>query len=296
MSKLSRYPVAILFTGALIISFSSVFVKVSQVAPEVSAFYRVFFGCLFLVPACWFRGEFRGGRLKNSMIAVLAGLAFSADLFCWHFAIKYVGPGLATILGNCQVFILALAGWLLYRERLRASFVLSIFLAMSGLYMIIGLDNGVLTSQYLVGIGMGILTAIAYACFLLLIRHAQSRDSQPPLFYYQVIVTVSSSLWLGAAVLGMGESFAIPTQSSLAALVGLGGLCQALAWAMISYFLPRVPASRAGLILLLQPSLSFAWDVLLFDRQTGVMGWVGVCVVLAAIYMGMRKPGSEEAE
>ncbi len=64
-------------------------------------------------------------------------------------------------------------------------------------------------------------------------------------------------------------------------------MTQALAWAMISYCLPGIEASRAGLVLLLQPALSFVWDVLLFNRLTGVVGWLGVAMVLAAIYMGM---------
>ncbi len=292
MPGLFRHPVVVLFTGALIISFSSVFVKVSQVSPMVSAFYRVALGCFFLGIACWVRGEFRGHGLKSSLLAVLAGGVFSIDLFCWHFSIEFVGPGLATILGNCQVFILALAGWLIYKERLGLSFVLALPMAMAGLYMIIGLDNVVLTSRYMAGIGLGILTAASYGAFLLLLRHVQSKDGKSPIFYYQVLVTASCAFILGLVVLGTGNSFAIPSLSSLAALLGLGGISQALAWAMITYYLPRVDASRAGLILLLQPALSFVWDVLLFDRQTGTMGWIGVFIVLTAIYLGMTRQRS----
>ena len=83
------------------------------------------FGCLFLAGACAYKGEFRGRRLGPSLLAGLSGAVFSIDLFCWHLSIDYVGPGLATILGNCQVFILALAGRLLYKERLGLAFILS---------------------------------------------------------------------------------------------------------------------------------------------------------------------------
>jgi drug/metabolite transporter (DMT)-like permease len=46
-----------------------------------------------------------------------------------------------------------------------------------------------------------------------------------------------------------------------------------------------------GLILLLQPSLSFVWDVIIFQRETSMVNWLGVFMVLAAIYIGMKKPG-----
>ena len=39
-----------------------------------------------------------------------------------------------------------------------------------------------------------------------------------------------------------------------------------------------------------QPSLAFVWDVLLFQRPTSLMNWVGVSIVLFAIYLGSVKP------
>lgn len=65
VSRFYKHPVPVLIFGAFIISFSSVFVKTSQVPALVSAFYRVFFGCLFLVGACWIKGEFRKKSLKK---------------------------------------------------------------------------------------------------------------------------------------------------------------------------------------------------------------------------------------
>ncbi|MDB4441882.1 hypothetical protein N9219_00520 [bacterium] len=43
-----------LIAGAVMISFSGVWVKISHVTPTVSAFYRVLFGGIFLLAAaCW---------------------------------------------------------------------------------------------------------------------------------------------------------------------------------------------------------------------------------------------------
>ena len=47
-----------------------------------------------------------------------------------------------------------------------------------------------------------------------------------------------------------------------------------------------VEASRAGLILLLQPTLAFIWDVLFFARPTGVVDALGAGLALTAIYIG----------
>ena len=51
----------------------------------------------------------------------------------------------------------------------------------------------------------------------------------------------------------------------------------------------RIPASRAGLILLLQPSLSFVWDVILFGRPTDLTQALGAALAVTAIYLGSQK-------
>jgi drug/metabolite transporter (DMT)-like permease len=291
-TKFYTHPVPVLIIGAIIISFSGVFVKTSLVHPLVSAFYRVFFGCLFLVCACWIKNEFKKKNLKKNLLAILCGLVFSLDLFCWHYSIHYIGPGLATILGNCQVFVLAIVGWLVFKERLGIWFVLSIPLAFTGLFMVIGLDVDQLSPDYLWGVLLGGLTAVFYSIFLLLLRYLQSDDPKTKgpggaVFYYQAVLTAACSFFLGVAIISSGHSFTIPGTVSLLSLLGLGFFSQAFAWVMISNSLPKVAASRAGLILLLQPALSFVWDVIFFNRQTGLVGWAGVCMVLTAIYLGM---------
>ncbi|MCG8552036.1 MAG: DMT family transporter [Desulfobacterales bacterium] len=281
-------PVAGIFIGAIFISFSSVMVVLSHVDPLISAFYRVFFGSLFLLAPCALNNEFKQIDAKPCLVAVGCGLFFAVDLISWHFCIGYVGPGLATILGNLQVFIMALAGAWLFKEKLGTTYLIAVPLAILGLYMIIGMDMAVLTPTYLTGVGLGVITALSYSVFLLLMRMIHSGDDVP-LFLYQVIMTGFCALIIGSIAVFMGRSFVIPSLSSFAALASLGLLAQGLAWVTISHYLPRVPASRAGLILLLQPALSFVWDVAFFDRLTGMMGWLGVCVVLAAIYMGMMR-------
>ncbi len=221
-------------------------------------------------------------------MAVGCGLVFALDLISWHFCIGYVGPGLATILGNLQVFIMALAGALLFKEKLGPAYMIALPLAIWGLYMIIGMDMAQLTPKYLTGVGLGVITALSYSVFLLLMRIVHSGNNVP-MFLYQVIITGFCALIIGSIAVFTGRSFVIPNFSSLTALAGLGLLSQGLAWVIISHCLPRVDTSRAGLILLLQPALSFVWDVVFFDRLTGMMGWLGVSIVLAAIYMGMMR-------
>jgi drug/metabolite transporter (DMT)-like permease len=102
-----------------------------------------------------------------------------------------------------------------------------------------------------------------------------------------MLVSISCAFFLGLKMLHAGDSFAIPNYQSLSALLGLGLFSQTIGWVLIAYALPKMRASHAGLILLLQPSLAFIWDVLLFNRPTDTLNWIGLIITLAAIYMGL---------
>ncbi len=281
-------PVVLLLCGAFLISFSGVLVKTSHVSPSVSAFYRVLIGGLFLLPVCIAKKEFKKKSLENILLGILCGLLFALDLGAWHLSIHFIGPGLATILGNFQVFVLSVAGVILYKEKLSLKFILSVPTAFLGLFLLVGMDAHHLSEQYYLGVALGLVTAVFYSMFLLLLRKLQSLSAEYSLVYYLLLLSFSCAAFLGGKAFFFGESFGIKDTQTWLSLITLGLMIQAVAWVLISSALPRVKASHAGLILLLQPSLAFVWDVLFFDRQTGIMGWTGFFIVLIAIYSGMR--------
>jgi drug/metabolite transporter (DMT)-like permease len=104
--------------------------------------------------------------------------------------------------------------------------------------------------------------------------------------YTLLLISVATTVILGPLVWISGKSFAIPSPGSLLSLACLGLFSQTIGWAFIARSLPHLLPSLAGLILLLQPALAFFWDVLIFARPTSVEQWAGVCIVLAAIYLG----------
>jgi drug/metabolite transporter (DMT)-like permease len=107
------------------------------------------------------------------------------------------------------------------------------------------------------------------------------------------LVSFATAFFLGIEAVYSGDSFIIPDTQSWAALLLLGLMSQAIGWILISNALPRTRASFAGLILLLQPSLAFVWDILLFQRETSPVNWIGVIMAITAIYLGMVKKSED---
>lgn len=282
-----RYIVHIL-TGAVFISFSGVWVALSQVEPIISAFYRVFFGALFLFIASLVSGDLQRVRPKTLLYCMLCGLCFSGNLLCWHQAVDYVGPGLATILGNFQVFVLTFISLLFFGQTPRVTYFVALALAFVGLFLVIGINWEMLPAAYRVGVYLGLMTALLYAAFILSLRKIQQLEGNISFIYTLLLVSAVTSMILGPLAWAAGTSFVIPSLSSLGALVALALFSQTIGWAFIARSLPHVIPSLAGLILLLQPALAFLWDVLFFDRQTSTLQSIGIVIVLTAIYLGTR--------
>jgi drug/metabolite transporter (DMT)-like permease len=290
-----RKPLAFILFGAVCISFSGVWVTWSNVDPTVSAFYRVFFGSLFLAIACIVRREFQRISFKAWLLTVLCGLCFAADLYCWHASIFFIGPGLATIIGNFQVFVLTLVSLAFFGEKIRPLFFFSLPLAFFGLLLIIGINWSSLSSDYRAGIYLGLATALFYSAFLLLLRRIQRVQQSLSFFFSLMLVSLSTAFFLAIGIWFSGASFRISGLVPVGSLLCLGLFSQTIGWSFIANSLPKVSPSVAGLVLLLQPSLAFVWDVLIFARPTSSIHWLGVGITLFAIYLGMvasRKPPS----
>lgn len=275
-----------LVAGAFMISFSGVWVKVSHVTPSASAFYRVFLGGIFLLLAAGLNGELQRLSWRHLMLGLLCGFLFAVDLIFYHFSVHYIGPGLGTILPNFQVFIIAVIGAVFLNERVGATAVVSMPIAFGGLFLVVGIGWSQLAQIYKIGVYLGLSAALFYALFLLSLRKLQAAQQGRSIFYVLMVVSMTTAVMIALELLWTGDTFRIPDWQSCWALLALGLLSQALGWILIANALPHIRASLSGLILLLQPALAFIWDVLFFGRPTGFFNWIGVIIVLFAIYLG----------
>lgn len=285
MKEMFTRPVPLVLLGAFMISFSAVWVKIADLPPTTSAFYRVFLGGLFLcIPTLLSKKRYKISA-KEFWLISLCGLSFAADLFFWHRAIVYIGPGLATIIGNFQVFILASIGIIFWGERFKRRFFFSIPLAILGLFLLVGIGWAEFSLDYKIGLLYSILVAMSYSVFILVLRNIQSGDK--PFYVTLMLISFATALFLLPCFPLEGISFGVGGMKSFLCLLCLGLLSQAIGWSIIAAAMPKIPASLVGLILLLQPSLSFVWDILFFNRPTDIFGFFGFILTISAIYLGI---------
>ncbi|GAB4201149.1 MAG: DMT family transporter [Wenzhouxiangellaceae bacterium] len=274
--------------GAALISLAAPLVKGTSVEPTLAAICRMWFGSLTLGLLLLINPEWRRGWRRGWGASALIALFFALDLWFWHRSIHWLSPGLATLLANFQVFLLPLLGRVIYAEKPAPRFFIGLLLAAGGLWLLFGHNWQQFTGLNRWGVVYGVLTAVAYAAYTLTLRHAQSGGQAPAASarLFQVSLLCTILLVIDGWIEGL-DFFAIHGSDWLR-LIALGVLCQVFGWILIARGLPGVAAAIAGLLLLLQPSLSLVWDFLFFGLQLSTLQIIGVLLALAGIYFGTR--------
>jgi drug/metabolite transporter (DMT)-like permease len=138
------------------------------------------------------------------------------------------------------------------------------------------------------GVVFGVLTAISYALFILVLRQGNADIRRPagPLFD----ATLTGAIFSAIGGLAVGDLDWAPDLEAQAWLVLLALSSQVLGWLLISVSLPRLPAVLTSIVLMLQPvSTVFLGAVLLSEAPSAVQ-LLGVAVVIAGVAFATIKP------
>jgi drug/metabolite transporter (DMT)-like permease len=268
--------------GALAIAFSGIFYRWSGVSPATGVFFRCLYGLPILVIAA--AAEWRGrGPMSRRAIALsaLAGVFFTVDLVTFHYAVDVIGAGLGTVMGNLQVVIVALAAWLLLGERPRREVLVALPVMLGGVVLISGVvGSGAYGADPRLGVAIGLVTATAYAGYLLVMRQA-SPDHRPvgPV----VIATAVTGLIAGVFGAAIGDLDLVPSLPAHAYLLALGVLSQSVGYVAIQASLPKLPAVITSVLLLVQPVTTVILGALLLAEAPSGWQLVGVALVIGGI-------------
>jgi drug/metabolite transporter (DMT)-like permease len=284
----SRSYVFFIALGACITSFSAVFVKSAGAHPDVAGFYRNFFGLCALTVLLIARKDRPVSGWPSVWISALCALFFFLDLALWHRAIGYIGPGLSTLLANFQVFILAAVSVFFLRERVVFMFFVSIILALTGLLLVVNPFTFTIGSSFGKGVILALLTSVCYAGFIISLRLVKKRAPEMSSVSVMWLVSLFCSVYFFTEITATGGSLAIENIPTVAYLIAYGVFSQCIGWVIITRSLPHVYPSIAGLLLLIQPALSYLWDVVIFSKVVTPVEFVGVLIAFGAIYLGTR--------
>jgi drug/metabolite transporter (DMT)-like permease len=280
--------------GALVIAFSGILVRLAEVSPSTAAFFRCAYALPVLALLAWLEDRRYGQRpLRERVPLWVAGLMFAADLTFWHHSIEAVGAGLATVLGNIQVLLVGLIAWVALGERPDNRALAAIPVVFAGVVLISGVvGEGAYGDDPLMGVIFGLLTAITYALFILILRQGNLDVRRPagPLFD----ATLGGAVFSALGGIMVGDIQWAPGLESQAWLVLLALSSQVLGWLLISVSLPRLPALLTSIVLMLQPVSTVFLAALLLSEAPSSVQLAGVAIVIAGVAVATVKPRERE--
>tara|TARA_A100000164_G_scaffold133881_1_gene118788 strand:+ start:94 stop:1014 length:921 start_codon:yes stop_codon:yes gene_type:complete len=281
-------PMGIAMFGGVVVSFAPILYALSDANPLTGAFFRMTYALPFLLLIIWFRKDIDSRSINTRLIAVIAGFAFSLDFLAYHSTVDWIGTGIGTLIGNSQVIIVTLVSWRLFGERPNLSILICLPIVMIGLILISGiLDDNPYGDHPVRGVIAGVFTAIFYSLFLIIYRFA-NRELAPAV---NLQFDSTAGCALGLVILSFLPLQSIhvepinfqPNLPMHGWLLALAILSQVVGWLAIAYSLPRLPAAYTSFAILLQPTLTIVWGILLLSESPSLQQGIGMFLILGSI-------------
>jgi drug/metabolite transporter (DMT)-like permease len=269
-----------LVAGAVAMGASPVFVRLTDVGPQASAFWRT--ALALPVLWLWMRIEEGGSRpLKFDRPILIVGACFAGDLFFWHLAIMNTTVANATFFAvTAPVFVVA-GAFLLFGERAGARMIAGLVLCLAGGAALIG-ESYQAEPGRLLGDFYGVVTAFFFGAYVLAVRHARAKHGAARLIFLSTVVTAALLL---VAALAIPQQIVPRTTESASALVALAFISHAGGQGLLAFALGSLAATFSSLVIFLEAVAAAGLGWLVLDEQLSLIQLSGGLLILAGIFV-----------
>ena len=278
-------PFAALVAGAVAMGVSPIFVRLADVGPFTSAFWRVALALPLLYAWTRLADGPEGPGERFSRATILSGLAFAGDLFFWHLSIVHTSVANATFFATTAPIWVVLFGWLLFRQKVTAGVLAGLALCLIGGAALLA-QSLELRPAGALGDAFGIATGVFFGLYFLAVQAARKTASAARLTFEATLIT-AAILFVVAVV---AERSMLPhSVRGLAALLAMAWISHTGGQGLLSVALGRLPAAFSSLVIFLEAiaAAGFAW-LILAEPVTSMQALGGVAI-LAGIFVARPK-------
>lgn len=278
-----------LIIGAVAIGFAPIFVRLSEVGPIATGFWRVAIAFPILTLLSMGQGstypsDADAPNFKDYLWILFAGVLFGGDLATWHLSIQYTTIANSTLLANFSPVLIALWGWLVLHKPPQKKLVIGLLFAIVGVAILIS-PHLHMDKRTAMGDSLAFITAFFYAGYLLVLNRSRKKFTA---IASMAISTFSSMLTLLVITYFSGESFLPHTEIAWIILIALALFSHILGQGLIAYALPYLPVTFASTALLVQPMVAAIAGWLLFSEYLSLVQMSGILIALVGIFLAKQ--------
>lgn len=279
-----------LLSGGIAIGFAGIFMRLSDVNPLASAFWRM----ALAAPVLWAwalalqqRDIADDKAIAFSPALIWCGFFFAGDMAIWHLSLHFTTVSNATLLSNFAPIFIAVWLWFAYRMRFQRLFLIGMIIALAGAILLVGTGSADTSpgGNKLMGDGLGLFSAVFYGAYQLVIKDARGRYSTARLMAWSTTITglflLPVAIWSPGAFWPSGLLAWWPLLA-LALVAQIGGQT------VIAYATAHLSASLSSVSLLIQPLTATIAAAILFHEIVGPLQICGGLLLLGGIYLAKK--------
>jgi drug/metabolite transporter (DMT)-like permease len=281
----------VLVAGVVAISCAAVLVRLAGAPPLFVAAGRLVIASVVLLPLCLVsaRREFIALFRQRWRPVVLAGTLLAAHFALWIASLSYTTVASSVVLVTTTPFIVALASYFLFGERLRrATFAgMGICLAGAALIGYAGWRQG---GAALSGNALAFLAALAISGYLLVGRRLRRTANLLP--YSTAVFSVAGAL-LALALVATGTGCSGYPSRTYAAVLALALVPQLVGHMSLNWALRFLPATMVTVAVLGEPVGASVLAVVVLHETPALPEVAGAALILAGIALAFLRGGSD---
>lgn len=279
-------PFLILTMGVIAVSFSAIFVRMTDAAPAIIALYRLLITCLILTPlAIRDRNEFKLLSSKDILFCLISGIFLSFHFVFWFASLRWTSVSSAALMVNIHPLLVVTGGWALFGEKFKLSALPWAGAAVAGM-AVLGWGDLHLAGTALSGNIMAAAGGLMIAGYYLVGRKARARIS---ISVYSLLVYGTSALLLLFYNILAANPFSGYSQTDWLAFAALAVVPTIFGHTFLNWSLKYLPAGAISVSVLGEPVIATALAIPILREFPGPLQLAGGALVIGGIWMFIRR-------
>ncbi len=239
-----------LFLGVFALSTSAIFVRLAGAPSSITAFYRLFFALLFLLPlllldkAYW--QDLRSLSRRQWQTGLLSGLFLAIHYILWFESLNYTSVASSTVIVTLQPLFSFVGSYFLFKERFSTGAIISSIVALIGSFIIAWGDFQI-SMQALYGDLLAFIAAGFITAYFFIGQHMRQKLAVVP---YSILGYAASAFFLAVYALSQQLSFIDYAQSTWAAFLGIAFISTILGQMLLNWLLKWLSTSVISMSIL----------------------------------------------
>lgn len=273
----------ILFLGVFALSTSAIFVKLADAPATITAFYRMLFAAVMLLPFLLVNKknykELGSLSKKQLGLGLLSGLFLAAHYLLWFESLNYTSVASSTVIVTLQPLFSMVGGYFLFKERFSKGAIMGCLVAIAG-SIVIGWQDFQISGQALFGDILAFIAAGVITAYFFIGQYIRKRLSLIP---YSIIGYTSSALFLSIFVFSQQTSFVNYSAQTWLSFFGLAFIATILGQTIFNWLLKWLSTSVISMSILGETLGTCILAYFILDEVISLQQGIGIVLILIGL-------------